>query len=526
MSSLSVLSAKTWQMLFSEEKYNQAVASKKPVVEFLVALGRPDSEVMQHANEKPLNPFKLSVLDLAIMKGRESLVAKLLAAGAKVDEPDLFGWLPIHHACLAGDAIFQRVVKGGAKPDAQTAAGASCEDIRRYAGIDELATSLTKLSIEDEAENPVRTLQKYTDYPYYEGDGLQKLWQTKPSDLKPAVRKLVDSSLSEGTKTSIRKTQAGWGLFAEESIPFEKIIIPYSGTYGSWEEKLDLTTGLTAKATWQRYQLGRVNAETVGNVARFANEGFPNSMIMELPLYRGSLDWYTLVACDKEGIAAGDEILWDYGMGECLLKWNSLYTIPNKEAMRSFIKMHPFHEIDRFIMEHSLRFNPQMPFTKENHSLHQQAEGYLSKLYYCFHTPAAVVDLWCESLITARSWSETMRSVEKKQQRLTHPTHRKVLFLVYLFMEMLVKLEGALIEHAPKRIKPIKAWLATLATRLTMLEFSEVCVEITQWLKEPIRDSWDDFSEKLVKKHTHQPERDIRTLTLMKTYAKALSTAK
>ncbi|MCE5293481.1 MAG: ankyrin repeat domain-containing protein [Chlamydiales bacterium] len=110
MTSLSVLSNQNWQTLFSEERYKQAVLTKKPVVEFLIALGRPDNEVMQYAKEKPINPFRLSVLDLAIMKGRESLVAKLLAAGAKVDEPDFFGWLPIHHACLASDAIFAQVV--------------------------------------------------------------------------------------------------------------------------------------------------------------------------------------------------------------------------------------------------------------------------------------------------------------------------------------------------------------------------------------------------------------------------------
>lgn len=517
MNPLSVLSSQNWLKLFAAA-----------TAEFHIAHGSPDDVVLS-AIKAANNPFKLSLLDLAIMKGRETLVVKLLAKGENVHHEDLFGWKPIHHAALVSSTIFQALVANGADPKATTKAGISCEQIRLYAGLDTLTASLANLTV---GETPIKAgsfplkqfgMTTYSDAPYYPQEELQKLWAEKPQNDEILDKDKFDEMLKEGPKLTLKKValaERNWGVFADEPLAFGKALFPYSGEVGVWTEKMTFTTALAAKKSWRRYQLGPINAETVGNIARFVNEGFPNCFVASLPPTNGSQNWYVVSCAEPAGIKKGDELLYDYGIAECLLKWNSLYTIPNKEAMRHFVRTTSLENVHQFIANNSLNYNKGLRLTKEQHELHLQTEAYLTKLYYCFHTPSAIIDLWCESLISAKSWFDTMVDFEKRYCRITQDVHKKGLVLIYLFMQYLIALEKVM---PPNREKTVKTWIAKHLATHTPLEVSELIIAIHKWAKEPVRDAWIEFSENLDKTLPYDEARNLNDLTLVKRFTAELS---
>ncbi|MBS0635596.1 MAG: hypothetical protein JSR37_09055 [Verrucomicrobia bacterium] len=523
MCPLSVFTQEKWDFFFSEEKYQKAKAEKKPVAEFMIALGKPDSEVMQAVRndptclKNPCNFFKLSVLTLAIMKGRDSLIEPLVQKGASLSDEDLFGWRPVHHAALAGDHIFKIVIGQKADTKVKTRAGATCDDIRRYAGIDvaDATNRHAKVALEQFG------MTRYSDYPYYPQEMLQKLWQTKPQDVGPVSSEQFDKALEHGVKVDVREvglSVKSWGAFAAEKFEAGRILFAYSGEYGEWKDKMNMQGALVARATWQRYQLGTLNAERVGNVARFLNDGFPNCLVIGSPLYRGCDDWKFFVVCEKGGINPGEELLWDYGLGECMLKWNSLYTIPNRHKMHEFIKSTTTEFIDSYIKRHSFDWNPGLAITRKNHDAHLQAAGYLTQIWYCFTTPLATLDLWCESLITAEQWFKSLKYFSKNHPIAKTAVHRNSLALVVLFHNSLVQLEELLKTQKPARIKEIKGWLSERLSTRTAMELSEIIVKLVIWLNNPVRDSWDDFSSALDKMIPHNLDRDITQLSLVKSY--------
>lgn len=294
--SLSVLTSKDWDEMYVRSDYERVVR-KDPTLpreirdkvmsglaEYLLAFDQPDEAIMAQIKKNPMllvgahNPYGLHVLDLAILKGRKSLVVGLLDAKAPLDKRDAFGWLPIHHAALASSEIFELLVKKRADTQAKTPRGGTCEDLRHLAGLEELSVSLSNLRVETDDKTHVRFdykqfgMTKYTDRCYFAGDDLKKLWMQTGTNEVPVFDKELYKADSHPPKVVLKRTVSpskNWGVFAAEHLAIGRGLFFYSGQYSDSTVRASLPTLLSKKLVRRPYVLGDVDAEKVGNAARF-----------------------------------------------------------------------------------------------------------------------------------------------------------------------------------------------------------------------------------------------------------------
>lgn len=544
---LSVFTSKDWNSLYPKNEYLM-VLNKDPMVtedvrkkvqnglvEYLIALNQSDDTVMRQVAKKPAllrhtsNRHGLSILDLAIMKGRESLVSKLLDQGASLDQPDAYGWLPVHHAALAGDRLFKLIVQRGADPNKTTRLGGTCEDLRQLAGIVELTTSLKGLSLETEDKqhvsfDPNQHLQlfgmtKYTDVPYYPEEHIKRLWIQKkePSDFEEQFefnnRAAFEGAFQKPAKVVVKRLTVGgesgahWGLFADEDLPFGATLFTYTGQYAEYERHGNLNDILNGKVTPRPYLLDNIDAQFVGNCSRFMNEGFPNCMPFHATNYKGIERRYAFMVIQKEGVKKGEELLWDYGQGEFQLKWNKLYRLPNPVAMHEFVKTHTMKDIEKFCHEGNCAVSSATTLTEEIALNQFRGTGYISQMVYCFSTPAAILDLWCGNCITARDWINQIQGSEL-YNILIAEDHKVMIVFVKDFLKLLGLFEEDS-EKKKKYIGEIKTFIRPLQGELTYLEIMDILNKILEWLNQD-SDNWEQFSAHLRENYKHIEGREIK----------------
>ena len=190
-------------------------------------------------------------------------------------------------------------------------------------------------------------MTKYSDCPYFSSANLKDLWQQRPCEMlsldksDDIVRATFEKAFHNPPKLLLKSSSVdrslskNWGVFANENLNLGTGLIPFVGQYddSSYSVKY-LADLLSGKLMPQPYRFKKFNAEKIGNVSRFFNEGFPNCCVEEISNYQGLTNHHMLVIIEETGVKEGEELLWDYGQGEVRLKWNSVYQIPNPEAMR------------------------------------------------------------------------------------------------------------------------------------------------------------------------------------------------
>jgi hypothetical protein len=150
--------------------------------------------------------------------------------------------------------------------------------------------------------------------------------------------------------------------------------------------------------------------------------------------------------------------------------------------------------------------------SKANRLQDLRVEGDWSKLQYCFYTPAAILDLWCEGLVKACDFHREMVAF---QEAIPHiqAEHRHYAQFVYLFLFFLMHIENHL--HPTCREQVI-SHIRSLEGKLTCLEITEVLFAISNWL-ETGRTSWEEFKQTL-DSIVHEEDRDITKLEFAKIY--------
>ncbi len=488
--------------------------------------------------KKTSNKYDLPILTLAILKNRITLVPKLIEAGASLEQKDICGWFPIHHAALASEELFQLIVgktKGNILTK-MTPLNGTCEHLRIYAGLVENPTSTKNLQIELESGKPIPFkpeehlalfgMTKYIDGAFYPPEMLKNLWMQQKSQnpyetINNIYCRLLEKAFENPPKLVIKSSSIGkdvsknWGLFTNQDLPMGSGVATYGGQFFDQSRTGDMLAILNGKVFHSEYLLVEVDAEKVGNCARFANDGFPNCCINPAGKVRGLSNIGVLTIIKEGGVKKGEELFWDYGQGEAALKWNSKsYRVPNPEEMREFIRKFTMQLVEEKITISNKCLSLNNGKDEQSQLLYLIAGGYLTRMQYCFYTPAAILDLWCHEIITAKNWYEQLHNSELL--KIIRPAeHNPQTALVNRFLGFLKFLENELSSSEEGVNKKVRIFLLNLIGKYTMLEVSEVILYIISWLKKNNGQNWESFSKELIENIPHCEDRDISKLKIL-----------
>lgn len=393
-------------------------------VHFLIARNNSTVSIITFLKEKvlPKNPKRLNFgdpivrkvtpLHLAVMKEREDLIRELLELGADPNAQDEGGWTPYHLTALTTNSVSIRAIfdKYPVKKDLKTKAGDSFEDLLVQTGKIPQKWGMSKVFIEEAdglcpltEENLSKVgLESYTDsllfspetYPFlwkkeYEGadkltSDYEELFATLP-ETAPKVVIAVDNEISQSSGKRCL------GLKAGQNISFGSAICMYAGPIIPQEGKHfygHLENDELSKAYDIGFQQGMaIHPFTIGNAARFMNDGFPNVSLRLVP-GKG------FIAIALKEIKEGEFLHLDYET-VYRLKWLGSF-LKDKEALLEFFKQMPLRE---------LIANVDQDFPK-GASRTERFEKFRQGPLTCFPlwTPSAMLYLSLTNTVTASQW--------------------------------------------------------------------------------------------------------------------------
>lgn len=408
------------------------------LLEHLIAFGQPTEVILKKielysGNNAKINgndnSYKLTPLHLSVLTGRKDLIVPLIKAGADPEKADLHGWKPIHHAALRADGIFQELIIGGANPSAKTSFGGSCEDLRRLSGIlpsQESMKTLSVLSMKDKKKVPATEenlpgLKKYCDEVYFSEENLKELWQQEELEI-PFESQLFKSELTEACEKwrqnppqlLIKPTKMLdqndsdlkiHGCFADEDLLQGAIIGEYGGQYIPSSPPLFFLENIAKKDSHSGYLLGNIEADKMGNVARYCNDGFPNSVTLDVHNVHGLRERKITVAC--ENLNKDTEIFWDYQPDEMNLKWGP-HMVLNSDEMHRFFREYSVEMLTKEV-ESRLSTLQQKYENRKKANLFEEYltfRGIIGRLFYPMTTPSALIELVFRGTTRAKEWAK------------------------------------------------------------------------------------------------------------------------
>ncbi len=292
--------------------------------------------------------YLLTPLHLCAIKGNAKM-ATILIEGyqASVAAQDIHGWTPLHHAALRGEEemlnilILADKVRGSTALALKNINEGTYEDLRQLAfpkvraGADnlELQKSIVFRYRNDERQIVDGTAgqfenimgAKFASQMHGSPEFFIEEWinPTKitdaDKDLSLLVKAKYASYLEKSPLIYVDKTEAGWGVFAEENIQEGCVLVDYLGEATHSGEK-------------SLYAVPLSNGEKIRNLGPILNDGFPNCVDMPLCNIKGFPIIRVLLTI--RSIEKGEQLLWNYGhyhpvkmekhsnlAGEKALKW-------------------------------------------------------------------------------------------------------------------------------------------------------------------------------------------------------------
>lgn len=367
--------------------------------------------------------FDFSPLHIAAIKGNDIAIRTLVKIidveqlSKAINAQDRLGWTTVHHARLNSLETYHFLLKNGGDILAKSFGNATIAHLEEAISSKTTSQSLNSLlfevsgSLKALSEEEIKTLTKmerYTDSNCYSSESLGLLWQDfseNPHNYEGRVAKEAHEKwVARPTKLVVgpcpQLAQRGvdtWELRAGEQLQKGDPIIPYSGMM-TCTAIPDFFSDLFNPTYMSEidYLLGHVDAKLHGNAARFANCGFPNTLVLNFPGPLGKT--YMLLAL--EDIKEGTPLIWDYRISYTGLKFGR-YAALNFDAMRAhFSKGFDalYQEIEGFARTKIK--NPRNPENQEILGFHHL----LCKFLYPLHTPAALLDLHFRKIVPCNKW--------------------------------------------------------------------------------------------------------------------------
>lgn len=333
--------------------------------------------------ENPVLDGQLHLLHVAVIFLNHDAVESFLQAGANPNQPDQYGWTPLHFAALATDRrMMEHLSRHKAGHDLKTMQGWTPQDI--FAFVDRAPPKSISLIYEDaEGKRELLTPQKfeeltharYTNSCKAEANLLNQYRKTSKayplSDAYDYIRNL--NSLTDAPPPFVMKPikeSVGFGIFTNRKILKNTIIGEYTGYHA--KEKVD-----------GKYLLGHVNAQEWRNHTAMINDGFPNCYLFTI---EGPIKRHFLISIEE--IPPGKELCWNYGPTR--LKMIPYIELREKE-LESFMKN---NSIDSLIENH--KTIGAMSLSDNHLARFSQVE----KLHYLLQTPSALFRLGVKGVLS------------------------------------------------------------------------------------------------------------------------------
>jgi hypothetical protein len=355
-------------------------------------------------------------LILAVMKNRYKLTQELLNHRADPNLDDNYGWTPLLHAALATEGIASLILAKGANPNLVSinCVGYSC--LRELTACESENKTLARVQLFNEQGELIPTniknakkimgLKQYRSKARYHLQHVAYLWNNGALQDKVDrdYHKLAMAGCQKGIPiVAVRNDQLALetrcekakGLFAGQKISKGQFIGTYSG------ETTDITACSVLDVLFNNielspYQFGVLDAKDVGNETRMINDGMPNLTALNV-----GFDVYFLALRD---IQEGEELLFNYGVGDVQLKWGR-YLVKNKEEISQL-----FGDSYALIFEKDHEYEQLKANSKArtNDFLLERLK-FSSTVSFVFFTPQVLIDLIVNKKATVAQIKEFKR---------------------------------------------------------------------------------------------------------------------
>lgn len=347
-SSIQSVTQNLLKEIFPEEKYK--TAGEKMTLHFLIALGQPNSGIIQWIKKKPtyLNHkdkayLQLTPLAVCVLKGNKEIAKILIEDGADPTIGDHKAWTPFHHAAITDTSMLDLLLIRKFSPIAHTLLNSENGSYRhliiltstQFAPIDSQVFYLREgVTVSKQTAKKFRELTNaiYCHSVYISSEELIRKWKTKKIEviqslLPPQCLKTeYERCRHNPYKISIGKidnASQGYDVFAEETIsPFHGIAL-YGGNFKNQSTNVD-------------YYLEDIDGENVRNIGPMINDGFPNCTCE--PIIVGGFRYFLFLSIQE--IKPGEKLYWNYGATH-RVKLDIPHLELNKEKLLNYVDCLP-----------------------------------------------------------------------------------------------------------------------------------------------------------------------------------------
>lgn len=430
--------------------------------------------------------YRLTPLMIAVMRARLDVVKLFIESCDKanlkdmIEAEDVYGWRAIHHAVLTSQKIFLLLVANKAEVYHQTKAIGTVTQLRALISESTVNYSSQKVTLRladgsrmlfSELTSSMlfqkTGLKQYRDDPLYTTDVFKKLWQQQPEldgnertvvKLRTKPPALLVGSCSELIKIDHPPLE----LYADEDISEWSPIAEYSGVVVKSRVKLGLKDCYKEEAMKKTAYLASVfNAQDLGNVARFANCGWPNAALIGVSAYNGT-ERSVLLALEPQGIKRGVPIRWDYGILSVELSFGRQLILGRDEMRLHYLKgLKHVCKLTRYHLDKSTSLIWGL------------------RLHYPLNNPVALLDLHFTGLVMAAEWEDSIFDFNNKDlyESWSQSTFGKS--LSHCFRTQLIEVEKVLSMH-PKIKQAVSSWVLSKIGQLTMMQIIKGLVMIKE----------------------------------------------
>lgn len=512
-----MFTSEQWAEMYPKSEYtSRSARSQKCTLHFLLALDQPEktiTNILDKSTAKLYTPdnecYGFTPLMIAVMQGKDAIALAMLRKAVtketiefQIKHQDHHGWTIFHHAAFSSNRIFQEMriyidpnnfpstILGGLPWDVSLLTDLNYR-LRLKDNAFFLENGIEKyiLTMSSEELKSKLGLQAYRTVPYYPPHEIGRLWKKKHDLSKTSYGvniKPIQDLWEAPPKLIVRKCQVlqvavpnALELVAGEDIPEGQLVTMFGGEYSSEKKPLPTFKEVLADdSAKSANKLKRLYAHNIGNIARFANCGFPN-MILSTAYVHGTL----ITVYRSLGIKKGEPILWNY-MGLISLQFGKFH-IFGREEMRKYFDggILKFKERCNKYAEEKAKEGP-------DNTIWLIAE--FTRLGFPLMFPSAMLDLHYSGIFKA---SDLLYELMYGRYPLMYDVIRHQCFgTVYhrLFLKYIISMDETLEWH-PEGKKVVTAWILEKIGHLSIMQFVKVFERVTTTARNGILSTEEDW---------------------------------
>jgi hypothetical protein len=376
---------------------------------------------------------KIEVVEAILEQMRSNEKVDLeLAVNARVGG----NWTALHFAALDPDErLYNLLVRYGANPELCTSLGGKAREFKMF--------NRSVVSVAEEVDNiffktiiapmrpitavPQEELSALTGLDHYQTYqsivGLDSILSIQLEEPKPelpfgtilfAQESMQEPQLLVAPEEILGEGSRSYGVFAEEKIQSGRLIAPYLGKTKREEKDLGSIESLLDRSSASAYTFSHVDSMNEGNAARWINNGWPNTFVIE-KVFNGIELPYIFAGTT---IPKGEPLYFSYGITDIELSLNSPQKLLGAEKMREFFKRGLKNTLK--LLFPICNSTIQSALREKNASHISSAFLSQSRQVYLFDNPMALLDLHFRGVVNAEEVLELLSGITFRDASIEH----------------------------------------------------------------------------------------------------------